>query len=54
MIEKLLEDVSFAAPEGVQGEVVVDRDYVNSKLSDVVRDVDLARHPVTCFPLRIA
>lgn len=44
VIEKLLEDVSFAAPEGVQGEVVVDRDYVNSKLSDVVRDVDLARY----------
>lgn len=44
VIERLLEDVSFSAPEGVHGEVVIDRDYVNSKLKDVVRDTDLARY----------
>jgi ATP-dependent HslUV protease ATP-binding subunit HslU len=44
VIERLLEDVSFLAPDGVTGDVVVDRDYVSSKLKDVVRDADLSRY----------
>jgi ATP-dependent HslUV protease ATP-binding subunit HslU len=44
VIERLLEDVSFLAPDGVTGEVVVDRGFVQSKLKDVVSDADLSRY----------
>lgn len=44
VIERLLEDVSFAAPEDVQGEVVIDSEYVKSKLSDVAQNSDLTRY----------
>ncbi|NLU42406.1 MAG: ATP-dependent protease ATPase subunit HslU [Firmicutes bacterium] len=44
VIERLLEDVSFLAPDGVAGEVVVDKEYVQSKLKDVVTDADLSRY----------
>jgi len=44
VLERVLEDVSFSAPEDVQGEVVIDRNYVISKLKDVVGDMDLTRY----------
>jgi len=44
VLEKLLEDVSFEAPEQENGSLVVDRDYVKEKLSDVVKDEDLSRY----------
>ena len=44
VMEKLLEDVLFEAPDGVQGEVVVDREYVQDKLKDLVGDIDLTRY----------
>lgn len=44
VIERLLEDVSFLAPDVVAGEVVVDKNYVQSKLKDVVKDADLSRY----------
>ncbi|MGQ9557349.1 MAG: ATP-dependent protease ATPase subunit HslU [Desulfurispora sp.] len=44
IMEKLLEELSFHAPE-MQGQtVVIDREYVASKLSDVARDEDLSRY----------
>ncbi|MFZ5591631.1 MAG: ATP-dependent protease ATPase subunit HslU [Bacillota bacterium] len=44
IMERLLEDLSFNAPE-MQGQtVVIDREYVASKLSDVARDEDLSRY----------
>jgi ATP-dependent HslUV protease ATP-binding subunit HslU len=44
VLEKLLEDVSFEAPEGKTKALVVDRDYVSQKLGDIVKDEDLSRY----------
>ena len=44
VIERLLEDVSFDAPERKEGELVIDRNYVHSQLSDIVKDEDLSRY----------
>ncbi|HEX8948140.1 MAG TPA: ATP-dependent protease ATPase subunit HslU [Dissulfurispiraceae bacterium] len=44
VLEKLLEDISFNAPEMKGESVVIDRDYVREKLSDVVRNEDLSRY----------
>lgn len=43
VLERLLEDVSYAAPEQ-GGTVVVDAAYVSEKLADVVRDADLSSY----------
>lgn len=44
VIEKLLEDISFNAPEMKNEKVIIDRNYVRQKLSDVVKDEDLSRY----------
>jgi len=44
VLEKLLEDVSFEAPEREAGKLVIDRAYVREKLSDIVKDEDLSRY----------
>lgn len=44
VLEKLLEDVSFDAPDKLQGQVKVDRNYVISKLKDIIENVDLSRY----------
>jgi ATP-dependent HslUV protease ATP-binding subunit HslU len=44
VIERLLEDISFDAPEMKDEEIVIDRQYVRKKLSDVVKDEDLSRY----------
>lgn len=41
VLEKLLEDVSFAAPEAT-GTVVIDAAYVRERLADVVENADLS------------
>ncbi len=41
VLERLLEDVSFAAPEQ-NGTVVVDAEYVRARLADVVENADLS------------
>ena len=41
VLERMLEDVSFEAPEN-GGIVVVDRDYVQKRLADVVANADLS------------
>ncbi len=43
IMERLLEDLSFEAPESRQERVVIDAEYVKRKLSDIVRDRDLTR-----------
>jgi ATP-dependent HslUV protease ATP-binding subunit HslU len=44
VLEKLLEDVSFHAPE-IQGQrIVINRAYVQEKLAEVVKDEDLSRY----------
>ena len=44
VMERLLEDVSFAAPDAGQKEVTVDAPYVRGRLADIVKDEDLSRY----------
>jgi ATP-dependent HslUV protease ATP-binding subunit HslU len=44
ILEKLLEDISFEAPEKHGTKLVIDRKYVREKLSDIVKDEDLSRY----------
>lgn len=44
ILEKLLEDISFEAPERQNGELVIDRTYVRDKLESIVKDEDLSRY----------
>ncbi|NTV54860.1 MAG: ATP-dependent protease ATPase subunit HslU [Syntrophaceae bacterium] len=44
VMEKLLDDVSFAAPDMETRKVVIDSDYVTEKLKDIVEDENLSRY----------
>ncbi|NWF97796.1 MAG: ATP-dependent protease ATPase subunit HslU [Nitrospirae bacterium] len=44
VLEKLLEDISFEAPERKNGKLTIDRAYVKEKLSEIVKDEDLSRY----------
>ncbi|WP_366921661.1 ATP-dependent protease ATPase subunit HslU [Metallumcola ferriviriculae] len=44
ILEKLLEEISFNAPEFGTKEVVIDSAYVENKLAGIVKDQDLARY----------
>ncbi|MBI3592398.1 MAG: HslU--HslV peptidase ATPase subunit, partial [Nitrospirae bacterium] len=44
VLEKLLEDISFNAPEMKDEQILIDRKYVRQKLSDIVKDEDLSRY----------
>ncbi len=44
VMERLMEDLSFDAPEHAGEHIVIDRAYVQAKLADVVKDVDLSRY----------
>ncbi len=44
VMEKLLEEVSFEAPEMAGQRLTVDKAYVEEKLADVVQDEDLTRY----------
>ncbi|MDP6439131.1 MAG: ATP-dependent protease ATPase subunit HslU [Candidatus Brocadiia bacterium] len=44
VMEKLLEDLSFEAPEARHKKVTVDSNYVEAKLAPLVKDVDLTRY----------
>ncbi len=44
VLERLLEDVSFEAPESGGGHLSINREYVKEKLADVVKDEDLSRY----------
>lgn len=44
IMEKILADISFAAPEMAGAEIVVDRAYVSEHLRDVRDDQDLSRY----------
>ena len=43
-MEKLLEDLSFDAPELQEKSLVIDAGYVRDKLSDIKKDEDLSRY----------
>ena len=44
VMEKLLEEVSFNAPEMEKKEVVIDESYVTDKLKDILEDQNLSRY----------
>ncbi len=44
VMEKLLEDVSFDAPEMEASTVTLDREFVKNKLSSVLQDTDVSRY----------
>lgn len=44
IMEKLLEDISFAAPELSGQCITIDREYVQKKLGDIVKNEDLSRY----------
>lgn len=44
VLEKLLEDISFEAPEKKNGKLLVNKRYVNEKLNEIVKDEDLSRY----------
>jgi ATP-dependent HslUV protease ATP-binding subunit HslU len=43
IMEKLLEDVSFTAPDRSGQEIVIDRPFVESQIADLARNADLSR-----------
>lgn len=44
MMEQLLEEISFNAPERAQNEVVIDREFVEEKIGPLVQDEDLRKY----------
>ncbi len=44
ILEKVLEEISFTAPELEGGQVLVNADFVRDRLKDVVEDKDLSRY----------
>jgi ATP-dependent HslUV protease ATP-binding subunit HslU len=44
IMERVLDDLSFAAPEKKGEQVTVDADYVRKMLTDIVKDQDLSRY----------
>jgi ATP-dependent HslUV protease ATP-binding subunit HslU len=44
IMERLLEDVSFEAPDMPGKELTIDAEYVRARLADVTRDQDLSRY----------
>ncbi|MDE7168850.1 MAG: ATP-dependent protease ATPase subunit HslU, partial [Mucispirillum sp.] len=44
IMEKLLEDIAFDAPENASGEIVINSEYVNSKLGEISSNLDLSKY----------
>jgi len=44
VMERLLDDISFEAPTLESKEIIIDAEYVNKKLGDLVKDEDLSRY----------
>ena len=44
ILEKILEDIAYGAPDDASGHIAVDKDFVTSKLNDVVQNVDLSHY----------
>ena len=43
-MEKLLEDISFDAPDLDAKQIPIDSEYVRGKLKDIIQDEDLSRY----------
>jgi ATP-dependent HslUV protease ATP-binding subunit HslU len=44
VVEKVLEEVSYKAPDMGGGQITIDRAYVKSRLGDIAADADLSRY----------
>jgi ATP-dependent HslUV protease ATP-binding subunit HslU len=44
ILEKLLEDISYNAPEMGEMDIVIDREYVEKSLSDMIKNKDLSKY----------
>jgi ATP-dependent HslUV protease ATP-binding subunit HslU len=44
IVEKLLEEISFDAPDMEEKEINIDAQYVRGKLKDIIEDDDLSRY----------
>jgi len=44
VLEKLLEEISFEAPDRRNGEIVIDAEYVKERLDGIVKNEDLSRY----------
>ncbi|MBI1908972.1 MAG: ATP-dependent protease ATPase subunit HslU [Deltaproteobacteria bacterium] len=44
IMEKVLDEISFTAPESRKKEITINAKYVKERLADVVKDVDLSRY----------
>ncbi len=43
-MERLLEEISYTAPDKAGESITIDADYVNNSLSELVKDEDLSRY----------
>ncbi|MFA9408065.1 MAG: ATP-dependent protease ATPase subunit HslU [Candidatus Dadabacteria bacterium] len=44
IMEKILDDISFEAPDMTEEKIVIDAQYVKDKIADIVKDRDLSRY----------
>ena len=44
VLEKLLDEISFNAPDMKEKKFTIDKSYVEEKIADIVRDRDLSRY----------
>ena len=44
IMETLLDDISFEAPDMEEKEITIDAKYVDEKLDEIVEDEDLSRY----------
>ncbi len=44
IMERLLEDVSFDAPDAIQGKVTITAEYVRKKLADIAQNQDISQY----------
>ena len=44
VLEKLLDEISFNAPDMKEKKIVIDEEYVEEKIADIVKDRDLSRY----------
>lgn len=44
VMERLLQDLLFEAPDVIEKKIIIDRKYVQEKLQDIVKDQDLSRY----------
>ncbi|MEK6223570.1 MAG: ATP-dependent protease ATPase subunit HslU [Thermodesulfobacteriales bacterium] len=44
IMEKILDDISFEAPDMTEEKIIIDAQYVKGKIADIVKDRDLSRY----------